>query len=67
MSKITQLLKCHKKNLNPGLCDIKTCALTYCLFNTNVPAKAAGDLLKSPQLEVQETCSLIPYLTPRFS
>lgn len=25
--KVTQLFKCHDKNLNLGLCDIKGCAL----------------------------------------
>lgn len=68
-SKITQLLKCHNKNLNPHLCDIKACALTHCLLNNNMLTKVASGLLKTRvhSLRSSKTSFLIPLLTPRFS
>ena len=39
---------------------VKACALTYRLFSNNVLAKAAGDLLKSPQLRFSEPVFSLP-------
>nr|XP_044625100.1 coiled-coil domain-containing protein 93-like isoform X1 [Equus asinus] len=53
LSKITQLLKCHNKNLNLDLCDIKACALIHCLLNNAVLTKVVTGLLRSRVLQLQ--------------